>query len=315
MYKINLGIIGTSLIAEEHLKVLNKLNKFKIYGITSRTNKNSKKLAHKFSINIIYKNYIDMVKDPNIDVLLVLVSADQIYKVINDIIPYKKPFFTEKPPGLSLDQASKLVKKWKKFKTLNMVGFNRRFYSVFHKGMEYINKKGKLIGLAIEGHERFWLLKNIKKKYLLRNWIYANSSHTIDLIRFFGGEVKKINSHVNNFLSSQNNQISSSFILESGCVGSYQSHWLSPGGWSVKLYGEGVTVDFKPLEKGILINNKFKKKIIEPDKYDIMFKPGFYQQMISFQKMIEKQKKVWPAQDLSDSLKTMKLIKNIADGS
>ena len=46
-----------------------------------------------------------------------------------------------------------------------------------------------------------------------------------------------------------------------------------------------------------------------------MFKPGFYQQMISFQKMIEKQKKVWPAQDLSDSLKTMKLIKNIADGS
>ena len=44
----------------------------------------------------------------------------------------------------------------------NMIGLNRRFYSVFDQGMKIIRKHGKLLGILIEGHERFWLLKKRK---------------------------------------------------------------------------------------------------------------------------------------------------------
>ena len=67
-----------------------------------------------------------------------------------------------------------------------MVGLNRRFYSVFHKGIKKINEKGKLLGLHIEGHERFWKINNILSSKIRNNWIYVNSIHTIDLLNFFG---------------------------------------------------------------------------------------------------------------------------------
>lgn len=313
MFKIHLGVIGAGSITNEHLKVVNKISNFKVVGITSRTNKNCFYLAKKYKISKVYNNYIDMIEDRNIDALLVLVSGDQIYETLNNIISFKKPFFTEKPPGLNTSETKKLCLKCKKYKTLNMVGFNRRFYSIFHKGKKIIENNGGLLGLSIEGHERFWLINKKRNSSILNKWIYANSSHTIDLIRFFGGEIHKINSSSFKYLSKQNNQFASSIKFKSGAIGVYKSFWLSPGGWSVSLFGKGIKVDFKPLEKGIIINKKFKSIVIKPDVTDIKFKPGLYKQMIYFKNLIINSKIEWPAQDICESLKTMQLIKKISN--
>ena len=190
-----------------------------------------------------------------------------------------------------------------------MVGFNRRFYSIFHKGIKIIRDQGKLLGLSIEGHERFWQLKNKKN---LKNWIYVNSSHTIDLVRFFGGEIISMHSLSNKY-KSNNNSFLSSFKFKSGILGNYQSYWRSPSFWSVRLYGDGLTVDFKPLEQGIVTYKDFSTKLIKPDIVDIKFKPGFYQQMVSFKNLIVNSKKQWPLQDITDSLKTVKIIEKITN--
>ena len=74
-----------------------------------------------------------------------------------------------------------------------MVGFNRRYYSIFHKGLDVIDKHGRLLGVSIEGHERFWKIVNGGFPDTVKeNWIYANSTHTIDLLRLLGGEIKSI---------------------------------------------------------------------------------------------------------------------------
>ena len=57
---------------------------------------------------------------------------------------------------------------------------------------EILAKKGKIFGILIEGHEKFWKIKKIINQKLIDKWIYANSSHTIDLLRFFGGEFQKV---------------------------------------------------------------------------------------------------------------------------
>ena len=79
MSKINLGVIGTSEIAQEHLRVINNLKEFRLYGITSRTNKNSDFILNKFKFKKKYESYIEMAKDKNINALLIVVSADQSY--------------------------------------------------------------------------------------------------------------------------------------------------------------------------------------------------------------------------------------------
>ena len=61
----------------------------------------------------------------------------------------------------------------------------------FKKGINMAQDYGGVKNIVIEGHERFWKVKN-KSDKILRNWIYVNSIHTIDLLRHFGGDIKTV---------------------------------------------------------------------------------------------------------------------------
>ena len=306
--KINIGIIGCGGITIEYLKVFKLFRSFKIQGITSKTNKNCERIATKYKIKKIYKNYIEMAQDNKIDAIFILVSYKSIYEVSSSVMKYSKPLFIEKPPGLSLKETKKLSILAKKYKIKNMVGFNRRFYSIFEKGLNIISAKGKLLGLSIEGHERAW-----NKKFDLSKWLFANSIHTLDLVDYFGGKIKSKKSYVKRYKKLQSN-IVCNFKFFSGTIGTYHSFWYSPGGWSVKLYGEGVTVVFKPLEKGYYYNNlSSQKKIIKPNNYDLKYKPGFYKQLKIFENYLLNNKKDIKMHDLQSCLKTIKLINAISN--
>ena len=107
----------------------------------------------------------------------------------------------------------------------------------------------------------------------------------------------------------KNFSISSKF--KNNIIGTYISNWDSPGGWSVTLFGKRYTINYKPLETGIITNQKFKSKKITPDKFDKRFKPGFYRQMLCFKNLILKGTLEKPGQSLNDLVKTTLLIKNI----
>ena len=144
---------------------------------------------------------------------------------------------------------------------------------------------------------------------MIESWIYSNSTHTIDLLRFFGGEIKRINTLSKSLKEKNGDQFVASMKFDSGALGTYTAHWYSPSGWSVILYGEGVTVKFKPLEKGIWIDTDFSEHEIHPDEVDIKYKPGFYRQMESFVKMVRNGRLEPPGMNLEKALKTMELAK------
>jgi predicted dehydrogenase len=314
MSEINLGIIGAGNIASEHLKVIQSIDGINVNGITSRTFKKAKKLSKTYSINNSFDDINTLINNCSLDGLMILVSADQIFNITKKLIPLNIPLFIEKPPGIIPEETKILANLANKYKTRNMIGFNRRFYSIFHKGIKIINDKGPLFGLSIEGHERFWKVKgrNISDR-IYKNWIYANSTHTIDLLRFFGGEIKNIKSFSKSFKENLGDQFVASMEFESGSIGTYTSHWYSPGGWSVKLYGADVSVILNPLEEGKWIDSMFDEHKIESDQVDNNFKPGFYNQLISFCKMIKTGKLDWPAQSLEDSCLTMDLTQKLVN--
>ena len=312
MYKLRIGIIGAGNIAVEHLKVLKNINDFSILGIVSRTQKKAKKLGKRFGIKKIFNSIDQMMKSNQLDGVLILVSANNSFKVAKKVIPYQVPFFLEKPPGLSSHETKILYNLTRKYFTKNMIGLNRRFYSVFHQGMQIIKKHGKLLGILIEGHERFWLLKKKVKNLILKKWIFANSLHTIDLLPFFGGKVKSISKFKKSYKEKGGDQFCSIIEFKSGTVGTYISNWYSPGGWSAKLFGEKVTVEFKPLEVASWIDSKFKRKKINPNKYDQKYKPGFYKQMLAFKKLIRNGQLEWPAQSLKEVIDSTELVKKIS---
>ena len=309
MSKLRIGIIGAGKIAQKHLQVIKYIRDFTMVGITSRTLRKANSLAKEFKIKKVYSDVDELMRFANLDGVLVLVNVDSIFKITKKVIPYKKPIFLEKPPGMGLSETMILYRLSKKYRTKNMVGLNRRFYSLFHTGIDIIKKHGKLLGILIEGHERFWKIR-VKNRKLFKRWIYVNNIHVLDLFRLFAGDIKKVYS-IKNTLPNNNNQYSSTIKFKNGVVGTYVSHWFSPDGWSVTLYGNKVTVRFKPLEEGYWIDSKFIKHKLNLSKEDKFFKPGFYNQMICFKNLIKKKKLKWPGQSLKNTIRTMKLIKQI----
>ncbi|MCK5082648.1 MAG: hypothetical protein KAR31_07055, partial [Candidatus Omnitrophica bacterium] len=166
--------------------------------------------------------------------------------------------------------------------------------------------------VRIEGHERFWKLADNLNEPVRSQWIYANNTHTIDLLRFFGGEPSQIKTIAHSKIEKNGDQFAAIMELEKGAIGHYAAHWYSPGGWGVVLYGEGATVEFKPLENGRWIDRQFQMQTIEPDEVDIKYKPGFYAQMEAFGSMVRDGELPWPGQDLEAAYRTMLLAQNIS---
>lgn len=315
--KIKIALVGAGWVAREHLKVLKSLPQVDVVGITSRTLAKAQGLAGEFGICGVFKDLPTLVRESQPDALLILVSEDQMFEVATAAMKFGVPLFIEKPAGLTPQQNLKLAREAKRRKVRTMVGFNRRYYSIFHKGLKIIRQHGELLGIFVEGHERMWRVRDAKKfsKKVLDQWIYANSTHTIDLLRFFGGPIKFVKSiSKRSFGEARGDQFAALIELKSGALGQYQAYWYSPGGWRVVLYGNGVTVEFKPLENGTWIDKNFVQHPIKPDAVDNKFKPGFYHQMIAFLKMVRGEKSTWPSADLEDSYQTMLLTEKISQG-
>jgi len=312
MSEIRLGIIGAGNIAAKHLEVIQNIKDLSAVGITSRTKGKAENLANKFGIPTIYDHTEQLIEQCRPDALLILVSVDQNFSVTKSVIPFKIPFFVEKPPGLVPDETQILAELAKTNNTPNMVGYNRRYYSIFQKGLDVIIKHGKLLGVAVEGHERFWNVSGRVCETVRSNWIFGNSTHTIDLLRLFGGNIKNISTLQKSYIEKNGDQFAAVMEFESGALGHYMAHWYSPGGWAVRLFGEGVTVVFKPLEKGIWLDTDFKEHEIIPDEVDSKYKPGFYRQMEAFRKMVKTGKLKMPGQDIAASFITMTLAQKIS---
>lgn len=306
---IKLAVIGAGNICHKHLDVIKTIKKFKILSIASKTKSRALDVAKKYKINKVYSSIDKMLIHENPDAVAVFVNAENMYQVLKKIIKYKIPFFFEKPAALNYRQTKELHFLANKYKVKNMIGLNRRFYSIFKKGINYLKKRGGIKGILIEGHERIWKISRSTNKKVYKSWLFANSVHTIDLLRFFGGEVKLFKSFNNNKKNFKNFTISLKF--KNNTIGTYVSNWHSPGGWSVTLYGNLFTVIFKPLENGIIINHNFKSKKIIEDKFDNKYKPGFYYQMKCFQNLVLTGKLNYPGQSLKDFNKTVELINRI----
>lgn len=300
-------LIGFGDIAEKHIQVLKKLD-CQITGIFSRTYENTLHRSKKFGHFNIFKS-IEEAKSTECDFYFILPSAENNCKVLKEFLPIKKPILIEKPVGFSSTELKQAITMNKKYKVPVMVAVNRRFYSIFNKALEYLHKKNKKINaIYVEAPERFRDIYHPKfSPNIKKHWMYTNSIHCIDLIRFFAGDIKEITSYSNpskfvfNAVGLSKNDIN--FI--------YNSNWKSPGSWSVTLYANETKIIFNPLEKGHIIE-KDGSKTIEPAKEDVQFKPGFYFQLKHFlDNVINKNEFSWPCSNLADHKLTLDLIEKI----
>ncbi len=316
MSVLRIALIGAGNMARHHMMVMAVMPYLRAVGVFSRTRPKAEALAAEFGKIKVFDSIDDMMREAKPDALMVLVSETQAFDVASSVMKFGVPLFIEKPAGLTPEATKQLADMARRLNVLTMVGYNRRYYSLFHKGLDLVSQRGPLLGVFVQGHERFWRIREGRKfsDDVLRQWIYANSTHTIDLLHFLGGEAKAVMSMTRSFREASPDQMAAVMGLGDGTIGQYQAHWYSPGGWAATLYGDGITVEFKPLEKGQWTDRDFKTQEIVPDETDQKFKPGMHGQMKAFAALVRDRKKVWPMADLDDAYQTMRLAEQIIAG-
>lgn len=312
-----IGIIGAGFMADKHAQVFKACPEVDLTAIYSRSPAKAKALQEKYGIKKVSLSLDALVNDQHLDGIIVAVSEDSMREVVKQLLPYKIPLLIEKPAGRTVEENHALAKIANDYKTPTMVAYNRRFYSIFQQGMRIIADHGGLLGVHIEGHERFWRIKESGRfsQDVMDNWIYANSTHTIDLLRLFGGTISDVSAFSRSAFGEKNgDEFVANIIFDNGAFGQYQSFWFSPGGWRVVLYAKGATVEFKPLEQGQWIDKDFKTYPIVPDQHDTTYKPGLYGQAKAFIGLMQTGKLHPSAIDIAGALETMQLAQQFTSG-
>ena len=257
-----------------------------------------------------------MLREVPFDAAYVLVPPTEIFPVAATCLQNRIPIFIEKPAGMSSGETRQLAYLADSSNCLNMVGVNRRYSSVLQEALRVVQMNGDLKGILIEAPERIKQLHKGTKHppQVIDRWLYANSVHSIDLIRHVCGEVAELDVKKIATYESLGDSFSASFLCNSGIIGSYVSHWLSPHKRGITLYAEDVCARVDAFtEKATVFFADGSSTTIEKSALDRKYKPGFYLQSRAF---IDAQRYsetlTYPASDLSDAVKTMELIDQFA---
>lgn len=269
----NLSIIGSSRIVEEHIKVAQKVG-FKIISIYSsrKNSKNAVYLSNKYKIKN-QKNYKLFLKEIETSGSSVLIAGriNDNSKYLKDILKFNCSAFIEKPVFTNF----KLFEKYKKYQNKIFVGYNRIFYNNIIVLKNLLKKEKKL--------EVVCICPEKNKKRLL-----TNSSHIISILIYLFGNLK---------IKFREKNKKSIFVRLKNYKGDNVNIFYnlnSINNFSINIFNKKINILMKPIEI-LLIHNKIKKKKIGNNNiYDLKvdktlnefksnkYKPGFYNQMLSF---------------------------------
>ena len=312
---IRVGIIGSGPIASKHLEVLASFDDVAVTAVSSRRQAPRDALAKQFGIARQFDAFDDLLGEP-LDAVLVLVTPDAIPAVTTAALSRSIPTFLEKPPGLTFRDAESLAELAYKLGVRNQVGLNRRFYSVIASARRAVDESGCLFGIHVEAPEAIERARAAgRSEHVLRHWVAANSLHAIDLLRYFGGDVRARHRVNRADPRSTENSMAALLQFESGAIGQYTAHWGSPGRWAVSVYGRGIKAVLTPLERGVLHRADGDEQSIAVDDVDVRFKPGFYRQLEVFLNQLrDRSKGPAPAADLADAARSMELAEWLSGG-
>jgi predicted dehydrogenase len=315
--RLRVAVVGGGRIAREHLRVLTAHPECDVVVLCDRDEAVQRSVADQFRIPERTTSAAALAGRDDLDAVFVMVSLLAAPAVISLFLEAGMPTFLEKPPGLYTADTARLVELAERRGTLAMVGLNRRFYSHHLVVRDYFAAEGPhgpLATVTVEAHED---LANTPAKHppeVVPRVLYHNSIHAIDLLRFFGGEVADVESHVARVEHAFPDSFAAVVRFASGARGCLLSDHFASGGHRFELRGIGARATSQPgFAATELAVRGAAPRLIAADEDDVRFKAGLWKQDSAFLAGVRAGRQPpFPAASLPDAYHTMQLIDRIA---
>ncbi len=144
MKKIKIGVIGAGRIGKVHVAALSQgVPEAEVIAIADIDLNSATTLAENFGISQVSENYKDILKNKDVDAVVICSPTDTHAQYIVEAANAGKHIFCEKPIDLSLVTIQNALDAVEKAGVKLMIGFNRRFDTNFMK-MKQMVEEGKI---------------------------------------------------------------------------------------------------------------------------------------------------------------------------
>lgn len=244
-----IAIVGSGNMASEWAKVVTQHEFFDLAGVYSRDINRAKFFAARFPTPVIARSVSELYEMTKADIVIVAVSEGSLREVFLLVALYPWVRVLEKPAGINLEESIELAKASLRLSEPTYVALNRRFYFSTMTMRGQVEKESGSRFIQIEDqHDTESALASGRDPSVVRNWMFANAIHTVDLFRVFGRGHWRVESSLKEELSSTGFVISAVLKSSGGDVGLYTSLWNLAGTWSVACHSSQYVWEMRPLE-------------------------------------------------------------------
>ena len=278
---IKAASVGLGWWSDELAKsIQDKSKKIKIVSCYSRNKRKRVVFSKKFNTEY-HDSYSALIKDQNIDAILLTTPHSLHAQHAIQALKNGKHVFVEKPMATRSIDAKKMLLAAKKHKKKLAVGHNRRFSSAFNyiRNLNNLNIIGKILHIdanfsasgALNYKKDFW---RANRKESPGGAIAGLGIHMIDLMCFFGGKIKSVQSLVRKYAVKVDIDDTTSAIFEfnNKCTGNLTTIFACPYISTFNVYGTNMNI-FSQIDsnKIIIVNKNGKVKNIKLSSCDTLF--------------------------------------------
>jgi len=197
--KFRFGIIGCGRIAPRHVAAIKSLEGCEVVAGCDNVPEILDQFCEEHGVTKKYTDYHDLLKDKNVDVVVICTPSGLHAQMTIDAAKAKKHVVTEKPMAMELKDADAMIKACEDNKVRLFVVKQNRYNPPVVKLFNAL-KKGRFGKLLYLNTNVLWCRP--QSYYDMAEWrgsaeqdggiLLNQASHHVDLLRWIGGEVKSV---------------------------------------------------------------------------------------------------------------------------
>lgn len=310
MKRWKIAIVGAGYMAQEHAKAVHSLPEVELAGFCSRTRSRVESLAQTYSAPV-FNSIEEMYEATRADAVVVTVNELSMPEVCGECFRFPWVCLLEKPVGVDLAAAERILDNSRQFGSRPYVALNRRSYAATRQALSELDADDSPRLISILDQENQEAARGAgQPEEVVRNWMYANSIHLIDYFSFMArGDVVSVD-HGVPWSPNAPGFVVATIRFSSGDVGVYQAVWDGPGPWSVSVTNRSLRLEMRPIEK-LAVQRRGERRLTEvaPEAIDSEYKPGLRYQA---EQVVEALKGHTPKlASLEDAMRSMALCAKI----
>lgn len=252
--KIGFALVGTGMAGLTHAKEMQFVEGGSLVAVCSRNEQNVRQFASAHGVPRWYTDYRELLKDPDVDVVNVLIPTGQHGELTIAASRAGKHVLVEKPLEINLERADEMIRECRRNGTKLGVIFQMRFGSVARKLKTAVSSgaMGRIIlADAIDKSSR------TAAYYRSAKWrgtkelegggcLMTQSIHIVDLLQYVVGPVRSVVGRVATLVHNIDVEDTATALVrfENGAMGTIEStSSIGPALKSrIELHGENGTI-------------------------------------------------------------------------